>query len=800
MERRVHVRQRTIFLECSIVLGRILGELQRHSRHLRTACVLAVLCSVVTLTCYAQQELQSSAISLVPPEHAAIETATEYNGRIYAVHTGGGLMSYSTTLGDAQRVEYFHGVAVSKVYVYNGVMIVVTFNGQYYFTTDGIDFTALNVQARMECRMPDMQPYMWTPTGLVTISVSSANVTVLTVSSIPCPPLVTSFVVVGDTILAKSSSTSSEANENEIKRWHIRGDTLPTLIPDSLPRDGYRQLVMLSNGWIGAMRYSDVFVSDPREGAGIRWSPVLDPLNMIRPLSIQRLYSATLPFRSTVFEWSNLPPQEPEFYSFIDSTSLIERVRTPSIAPIMYPSCFVHLEDAQLLGARENNVLIVHDSMYRQLLQVPVINHVSNASVHFTNGRPVLLAPLVTPPPANTSVIAGFTYSDVLYPFGSRQSNMRISDVVDVIHEDNRVYLLTDAGMLEYDVQSDSLRRLSDEKLSLSANGSTSVVNDDTLIVISPRRIRVSTNAGKDWSVKIAPKLFRGVRNAYKVGDYVVANAIDAIATIHIREILGKDTVDVTMWNPRNASIMRLAGTVNDKATVVVGHPRNSVPINHVFDTLTVYTVDPATLERDSVDIIPDQSVFSSFTAFWLKDTLRIVNMAAGRHIDVVGSKVVRDVSYTQSPLQSATYDGDVRILPDSTGYIIFYSAYSTADVVQLFPPDTTTSTKGGGIEQKLHDMYAEMYIDGVQPNPNRGAFRVVIGRHPQADPATAQLRLYDINGNLVTDLTTMLNPQQAYGTKHVVDVTASDLPAGTYLMTIENHGRKDVKIVKIVR
>lgn len=765
-----------------------------------TAFVFVVLCYGASSKCFAQQELRASAISLVPPAHAAIETATEFNERIYAVHTGGGLMSYSQTLGDAQRVEFFRGKAVSKVYVYDAVMFVVTFDGEYYSTTNGIDYTALNVQARLECRMPDMQPYIWTSTGLVTVSVSSGSVNVVPVSSISCPPTVTSFVVVGDTILAKPLSTSNSASENEIKRWHVSGDTLPTLIPDSLPQDGYSQLVILSNGWLGAIRYFDVFVSDPREGAGSKWSAIPDPLIMIRPLRIRRLHPATLPLSRTVIEWDNPTNQAPEFYWYVNNSSTVERVNTPSIAPITYPSCIVHLGDALVVGASENNIVVAPDSIYRQPLQTPVINKTLNLSGHFTNGRPVLLTPLSTPPPVNTTVVAGFTDAGVLYPFGPRQSDIVVSRVLDVIHESNRVFLLTGAGMLKYYVQFDSLRQLTEAGLNLSSNEAAAIVYDDTLILISPRRIRVSTNGGDDWLVRIAPRLFRGAQTAFKVGDYIVAQGVDGIATMSIQDILEEDTVDATMWYPRNGLTMCLAGSVGSRATIVIGHPRGNIQPNFHIDTFTVYALDPATARRDSVNVVLGQPVFSNFTAFWLQDTLRIVNMAAGRHIDVVGSNVVRDVYYTHSPLLATGYYGDVRILPDSSGYIVFYRGYATAEIVQLFPADTTTSVDNGHIDYMVNEMYAEMYIEGVSPNPSRDQFNVVIGRHPQADPGSAQLRLHDINGNLVTDLSTMLDPQQTHGTKHTVEVISKDLPAGTYLITIENRGRKDVKIVKIVR
>jgi len=765
-----------------------------------TAFVFVVLCYGASSKCFAQQELRASAVSLVPPEHAAIETATEFNERVYAVHTGGGLMSYSPTLGDAQPVEFFRGKAVSKVYVYDAVMFVVTFNGEYYSTTNGIDYTALNVQARLECRMPDMQPYIWTSTGLVTVSVSSGSVNVVPVSSISCPPTVTSFVVVGDTILATPLVTTNTTIRNVIQRWHMRGDTLPPVVPENLAPVQFSDFALLSNGLIAGIRLMHIYVSDPRKGAGIHWQQLMDPVLENEPLFVRRMFPATIARKPTVLLYPSAMSDPPTYFRVHDTSSSVDVVSLPRSGLESSPSTFVCIERGYLIGSNGSSIVVTNDSIYRQQHQTPVVNLMSDLYGHLTNGRQVLISARDTADSIARVVLTAFTDSDISYPFGRKLTDIPIKDVFEVIHDRTRVYLMTNVGLVEYDVVADTLQPLFDDQQEILRGTASVLVFGDTLIVITQRKVNVSTNGGNDWSVRVAPRLFRGAQTAFKVGDYVVAQGVDGIATMSIQDILEKDTVDATMWYPRNGLTMCLAGTVGSRATIVIGHPRVNIQPNFHVDTFTVYALDPATARRDSVNVVLEQPVFSNFTAFWLQDTLRIVNMAAGRQIDVVGSNVVRDVYYTHSPLLATGYYGDVRILPDSSGYIVFYRGYATAEIVQLFPADTTTSVDNGHIDQVVNDMYAEMYIDGVWPNPSRGQFNVVIGRHPQADPASAQLRLYDINGNLVTDLTTMLDPQQTHGTKHTVEVTSKDLPAGTYLITIENRGRKDVKIVKIVR
>jgi len=99
-----------------------------------------------------------------------------------------------------------------------------------------------------------------------------------------------------------------------------------------------------------------------------------------------------------------------------------------------------------------------------------------------------------------------------------------------------------------------------------------------------------------------------------------------------------------------------------------------------------------------------------------------------------------------------------------------------------------------------LDEAYALMYVDAIIPNPNRGVFRVVLGRHPKADPPSARLRVYDIIGNVVLDASNMIEANWPQGSTRTIDVQLSNVPAGIYLVTIENRGKTNTKLVNVLR
>jgi len=338
------------------------------------------------------------------------------------------------------------------------------------------------------------------------------------------------------------------------------------------------------------------------------------------------------------------------------------------------------------VGSKDRNSSVYNDELYSQELAHPVFDTLSNFVPLLYGRTPELVTTYQPTVDSRDLSMVSFSENGVsssLAGIQLRQQKLSIGDVIAVQKFPKRTLVLANYGIMEVDPDGDTLRPISDRRMGYIRNAASMWTSGDTIIVISYRRFWTSTDQGDTWRVVVAPNLFVGASQNVRAGNTLFTIAAGMLSQVHIDSLFQRDTVAVQSTLLQGTDIKQIAGTIGDAAIIVTGIPSTSLHETFRYDTLRVHTIDGTTQQHDSVSVVPSKPIIGFCDALVLHDTLRIVNVSSGRHIDIVDGSVSRDVTYTNAPL-FASSPLDVYVLPDSSGYVVVSRAPYTG--IAIFP------------------------------------------------------------------------------------------------------------------
>ncbi len=109
---------------------------------------------------------------------------------------------------------------------------------------------------------------------------------------------------------------------------------------------------------------------------------------------------------------------------------------------------------------------------------------------------------------------------------------------------------------------------------------------------------------------------------------------------------------------------------------------------------------------------------------------------------------------------------------------------YGLPILVRLDFPENPTS-----VDAEVEVLFSPVWISDVYPNPGSGKFNFKVTWLNGNDPEKLTLKLYDLSGNMLRDITSALKNSinNAISNQVEVEYTPEGLSAGTYLLVISD-------------